>query len=76
MEAGDKAHTKLVPPDITANPGTGRVALWTEDEASYVGKPGDAHQTLLDIVGLHSGSVEYHQRYAESIDDLRKDVVR
>ena len=32
MEAGDKAHTKLVPPDITANPGTGRVALWTEDE--------------------------------------------
>jgi mono/diheme cytochrome c family protein len=32
MEAGDKAHTKLVPPDITANPGTGRVAVWTEDE--------------------------------------------
>lgn len=32
MEAGDKAHTKLVPPDVTANPGTGRVALWTEDE--------------------------------------------
>lgn len=32
MEAGDKAHTKLVPPDITSNPGTGRVAMWTEDE--------------------------------------------
>jgi mono/diheme cytochrome c family protein len=32
MEAGDSAHTKLVPPDITANPGTGRVAVWTEDE--------------------------------------------
>lgn len=32
MEAADKAHTQLVPPDITANPGTGRVALWTEDE--------------------------------------------
>ena len=32
MEAGDKAHTKLVPPDITANPGTGRAATWSEDE--------------------------------------------
>lgn len=32
MEAGDTAHTQLVPPDITANPGTGRVAQWTEDE--------------------------------------------
>jgi mono/diheme cytochrome c family protein len=32
MEAGDKAHTKLVPPDITAKPGTGRVAVWTEEE--------------------------------------------
>ena len=31
---------------------------------------GNAHQTLLDIVGLHSGSVEYHQRYAESFDQL------
>jgi len=32
MEAGDNAHTKLVPPDITANPGTGRADVWTEDE--------------------------------------------
>jgi len=32
MEAADNAHTKLVPPDITANPGTGRAAVWTEDE--------------------------------------------
>lgn len=37
---------------------------------SFVGKPGDAHQTLLDIVGLHSGSVEYYQRYAESLEQL------
>jgi hypothetical protein len=35
-------------------------------EVAYAGKPGDPHQTLLDIVGLHSGSVEYWQRYAES----------
>lgn len=34
------------------------------------GQPGDPQQTLLDIVGLHSGSVEYHQRYAESFDQL------
>lgn len=32
MEAGDNAHTKLTPPDITGNPGTGRAATWTEDE--------------------------------------------
>jgi hypothetical protein len=44
---------------------------------SYVGKPldrnglpADAHQILLDILGLHSGSVEYYQRYAESLDHL------
>ena len=40
------------------------------NEVSFVGKPGDAHKTLLDIVGLHSGSVEYYQRYAESLQQL------
>ncbi len=47
-------------------------ADWAEmsKQASFVGKPGDAHQLLLDILGLHSGSVEYHQRYAESLDHL------
>jgi hypothetical protein len=34
------------------------------------GKPLDAHKTLLNILGLHSGSVEYYQRYAESLDYL------
>jgi hypothetical protein len=34
---------------------------------SYVGGEGDPHQLLLDIVGLHSGSVEWSQRYAESL---------
>ncbi len=29
---------------------------------------GDPHQTLLDIVGLHPGSVEFHQRYANTQD--------
>ena len=31
-----------------------------------VEKPGDGHQILLDILGLHPSSVEFHQRYAES----------
>lgn len=42
---------------------------------AHVGNPGDAHQTLLDIVGLHPGSVEYHQRYAESFDQLYNKLV-
>jgi hypothetical protein len=38
--------------------------------ASFVGKDGDAHQILLDIVGLHPSSAEFHSRTAESIDEL------
>lgn len=34
---------------------------------SFVGKAGDPHRILLDIVGLHSGSVEWSQRYAEPL---------
>ncbi len=40
------------------------------NDVSFVGKSGDAHQILLDILGLHATSVEYHQRYSESIDHL------
>lgn len=39
-------------------------------DAAFVGKAGDAHQILLDIVGLHPSSVEYYSRTAESIDEL------
>ncbi len=40
-------------------------------KVAHVAQPGpDAHQTLLDVIGLHSGSVEFHQRYAESFDQL------
>ncbi|HEX7312061.1 MAG TPA: hypothetical protein VF232_12880, partial [Gaiellaceae bacterium] len=47
-------------------------ADWTalSANASFVGKPGDPHQTLLDILGLHPTSVEFHSRYAESIEEL------
>lgn len=38
--------------------------------AAHVGQSGDPHQTLLDIVGLHPASVEFHQRYAESDEDI------
>jgi hypothetical protein len=38
--------------------------------ASHVGVAGDAHQILLDIVGLHPSSVEFAQRYGESRDEL------
>lgn len=30
----------------------------------------DPHQVLLEILGLHPTSVEFHQRYAESVEDL------
>lgn len=33
---------------------------------AHVGKTGDAHKILLEILGLHSGSVAFHQRYAKS----------
>ncbi|HEX8187999.1 MAG TPA: hypothetical protein VF586_06600 [Pyrinomonadaceae bacterium] len=39
-------------------------------DVSFVGKPGDPHQLLLDIVGLHPGSVEWSQRYAENLKTL------
>jgi hypothetical protein len=45
---------------------------WTtlSSEASFVGKPGDAHQLLLDILGLHPASAEFHSRYARSVSEL------
>jgi hypothetical protein len=41
---------------------------WEEllDSVAYVGKDGDAHKILLKTLGLHAGSVEFDQRYAES----------
>ena len=45
---------------------------WTALSASaaHVGREGDPHQTLLDIVGLNPDSVEFHWRYSESIVEL------
>ena len=45
---------------------------WTAMSAgnAHVGRPGDAHQTLLDVIGLHPSSVEYYSRSAESVNQL------
>ena len=44
---------------------------WTDllDKVSYIGKPGepDPHQALLNVLGLHPSSVEFHSLQAESI---------
>jgi hypothetical protein len=37
---------------------------------SQVGPGRNPEQTLLDVVGLNATSVEYHQRYGESVDDF------
>jgi hypothetical protein len=39
-------------------------------DAAWIGKSGDPHQTLLDIVGLTPSSVEYYSRNAESLEQL------
>ena len=47
-------------------------ADWTtmSQNAAWVGKSGDPHQTLLDIVGLNPASIEYYSRNAESLAQL------
>ncbi|MGN6814812.1 MAG: hypothetical protein ACTHK3_01835, partial [Solirubrobacterales bacterium] len=47
-------------------------ADWTamSTAAAHVGKDGDPHQTLLDVVGLHPDSAEFHWRYSESLKEL------
>ncbi|MFT3903909.1 MAG: hypothetical protein QM727_12100 [Niabella sp.] len=39
-------------------------------KVSYIGKPGDAHQILLDALGLTPVSIEFYQRTAESKEDI------
>ena len=48
-------------------------ANWRQQVGSIgrVGRPGaDPHATLLDILGLHSNSVEFHSRAGKSLDEL------
>lgn len=50
---------------------------WDElvSQVSYIGKEGDPHQILLDVIGLHSNSVEFHQRYAQSIQQVYNQLI-
>jgi hypothetical protein len=45
---------------------------WKElsEKVDYIGKEADTQKILLNILGLYPSSVEYHSRYAESIDHL------
>jgi hypothetical protein len=47
-------------------------ADWTQlaNTVSRIGGAGDPHQALLDVVGLHPASIEFHQRFAESLSHL------
>lgn len=72
----------FLPAAFTANPENflGRLyeilmdidQTWTDllNFVAYVGKAGDPHQTLLDIVGLHPDSVELYKRYANSLKQI------
>ncbi|SEF80950.1 hypothetical protein SAMN05444920_101725 [Nonomuraea solani] len=37
---------------------------------AHLDKDDDPHQVLLDILALHPTSAEYHQRYAQSVEDV------
>jgi len=40
------------------------------NDVSFVGKEGKPHQLLLDIIGLHDGSVEFYKRFGESLNHI------
>ncbi|GEM_PF-448858 len=44
-------------------------------QVAYVGKEGDAHKILLQVLGLHASSVEFDQRYAKSFNQLYNTLV-
>lgn len=47
-------------------------AIWQSQlsKVSYIGKSGDDHQILLDVLGLHPNSVEFRQRFADGVDPM------
>jgi hypothetical protein len=38
------------------------------DRVNRIGRPGDPHQVLLDVLGLHPSSVDYHPLVAEGVE--------
>jgi hypothetical protein len=48
-------------------------AMWGDlrQDVAHIGQDGgDPHQVLLDVLGLHPTSAEFHQRYAESLEQI------
>ena len=47
-------------------------SVWKQklNDVSHVGKSGDAHQILLDVVGLHPTSADLFKRYANSVNQI------
>lgn len=41
-----------------------------QDNVPHVGKPGDAHHLLLEVLGLQASSQEFYQRYAQGFSHL------
>ena len=39
-------------------------------DVSYIGKPGNPHQMLLHVLGLHATSMEFDQRWTESLEQV------
>lgn len=39
-------------------------------KVAHTGSDGDPHQVMLDILGLHGGSVEFHNRLGESFEHI------
>lgn len=46
--------------------------IWQKalSEVAQVGKPGDPHENLLDMLGLHATSIDFHRRHAVGADFL------
>ncbi|HNF71351.1 MAG TPA: hypothetical protein PLP34_02990, partial [Chitinophagaceae bacterium] len=40
------------------------------NKVAHIGQSGDPHQVLLNIIGLHAHSAEFHQRYAQTLKQL------
>ena len=79
---GQQRRPDFLPAALAADPGNFLSRLyeilmdvdqtWTSllSLVAYVGKAGDPHQILLDIVGLHPDSVELYKRYANSLKQI------
>lgn len=45
------------------------------NNVSFVGKDADPHQVLIDVLGLHPDSVEFHQRFSQTATQLYNQLI-